>query len=301
MGELEIFYISNSPKYGCLYDVFRNFAYCMAKDETISILGCGWLGLPLAEKLIEAGYKVKGSTTTAAKIALLAQKGIEPFLLRWEGESNPAGLSSFLVTDFLIIAFPPGLRAGHGEKYLDQIAGIAQALANAPVTKILFISSTSVYPDLNRIVTEEEDLRPELAQNILLRAENLIASLPQKAVTILRFSGLVGGERHPGRFLAGKQNVANPAAPVNLIHLDDCISIILAIFENAKWGALYNACADEHPTRQLFYTAAARQLNVPAPQFAPITVADKFKIISNKKIKEALAYEFIYPDPMLFL
>ena len=30
--------------------------------ETISILGCGWLGLPLADYLIGKGYELKGST-----------------------------------------------------------------------------------------------------------------------------------------------------------------------------------------------------------------------------------------------
>jgi nucleoside-diphosphate-sugar epimerase len=192
------------------------------------------------------------------------------------------------------------LRTGKGDKYLEQIKVLTRALANTPIQKILFISSTSVYPDFNRIVNESEDLRPYLSHNILLQAEDLITSLPGKSTTILRMSGLVGGSRHPGRFLAGKQNVPNPKVPVNLIHLDDCVNLIAKIFGNNDWGNIYNACADEHPTRQEFYTAAALKLNLPAPQFAPATLAEGFKIISNEKIKFALAYEFIHRDPMLF-
>mgnify|MGYP003615968040 CR=1 FL=1 len=37
----------------------------------ISILGCGWLGFPLAQKLIETGYEVKGSTTSESKLEAL--------------------------------------------------------------------------------------------------------------------------------------------------------------------------------------------------------------------------------------
>ena len=48
----------------------------------ISILGCGWLGFPLAKKLIEIGFEVKGSTTSENKLALLKSNNIEPFLLR---------------------------------------------------------------------------------------------------------------------------------------------------------------------------------------------------------------------------
>ena len=36
--------------------------------EKISILGCGWLGLPLAKSLLAKGYKIKGSTTSESKL-----------------------------------------------------------------------------------------------------------------------------------------------------------------------------------------------------------------------------------------
>lgn len=45
----------------------------------ISILGCGWLGLPLAKALIENGFSVKGSTTSTDKLTALENDGITPF------------------------------------------------------------------------------------------------------------------------------------------------------------------------------------------------------------------------------
>ena len=47
----------------------------------ISILGCGWLGLPLAKALIGNGFSVKGSTTSYEKISGLEQGGITTFLI----------------------------------------------------------------------------------------------------------------------------------------------------------------------------------------------------------------------------
>ena len=41
------------------------------QKETITILGCGWLGLPLAQTLVKEGYSVKGSTTTEDKLEVL--------------------------------------------------------------------------------------------------------------------------------------------------------------------------------------------------------------------------------------
>ncbi|KAA5547978.1 SDR family oxidoreductase [Adhaeribacter rhizoryzae] len=273
----------------------------MAKENKISILGCGWLGLPVAEHLLASGYEVHGSTTTPAKLDYLREKKIKAYLIDLAYNPPSENLPAFLETDILIISFPPGLRAGNGVKYLEQIVILNQHLRTAAVQKILFISSTSVYPDLKRVVTETEDLRPYLPDNILLQAENLLTSSENKKVSILRMGGLVGGTRQAGRFLAGKQNIPNPEAPVNLIHQEDCVGIISAIIEKNKWGEIFNGCADEHPSRMSFYTAAAQKLNLPAPHFAPASPADGFKIISNEKVKNLLSYVFKHPDPMLFL
>ena len=49
------------------------------QKETITILGCGWLGLSLAQALVKEGYAVKGSTTTEEKLEQLQYAGVEPF------------------------------------------------------------------------------------------------------------------------------------------------------------------------------------------------------------------------------
>ena len=47
----------------------------------ISIIGCGWLGLPLARELVRNGHIVNGSTTREEKIAVLQAAQILPFIL----------------------------------------------------------------------------------------------------------------------------------------------------------------------------------------------------------------------------
>ena len=39
--------------------------------KRVSVLGCGWLGKPLAISLLDEGYSVKGSTTSEDKLELL--------------------------------------------------------------------------------------------------------------------------------------------------------------------------------------------------------------------------------------
>lgn len=77
----------------------------------ISILGCGWLGLPLAKSLLQNGFLIKGSTTSLEKISLLESEGITPFLVRLEEQQISASVVDFLAdSKILIINIPPKLR-----------------------------------------------------------------------------------------------------------------------------------------------------------------------------------------------
>ncbi|WP_266205617.1 SDR family oxidoreductase [Pontibacter kalidii] len=274
----------------------------MENNQTISIMGCGWLGMPLAEQLALHGFTVKGSTTTPEKIDVMLEKDIQPYLLDLGSDllDKPA-LVDFLDTDVLVLNIPPHLRSDGGVSYQNQMQLLLKFLLESPVSRILFVSSTSVYQDLNRVVTEEdvsftEELEPD---NMLLQAERLFQDREDWVTTIVRFGGLVGGSRQPGRWLAGKKNVLNGDAPVNLIHQDDCVNILYRIIEQERWGKVYNACADEHPLRRDFYSSSAVALGLTPPEFQDMEET-KFKLISSQKLKDELSYTFVHPEPMAF-
>lgn len=269
---------------------------------TISILGCGWLGLPLGEQLVKDGHIVKGSTTTPAKLDTIRAAGIQPFLIKVEDDLVGNRLHEFFSTDLLILNIPPGRRDPDvEERHPQQIRAITEWVVAGEVKKLLFISSTGVYPNVNRVVTEVDDTNPERASTIaLVVAENYLQLQNAFQTTILRMAGLVGGERKAGRFLAGKTDVANGNAPINLVHRDDCIQVIQKVISMAKWDEVYNVCADEHPTKKEFYIAQAYKENFEPPTFRVDEDEISFKIISNQKLKQELAYTFKHPDPMRF-
>lgn len=263
----------------------------------ISILGCGWLGLPLAEALMEAGYNVNGSTTTPEKLESLAALNILPFLLDLNSPESLASASDFFNSEILIVNVPP--RRNSGITYSFQIENLKKALHNSTVKKVLFVSSTSVYKPGFQIITEESELAETEASELIAAEKTIAAPENLWQTTILRFAGLFGPNRQPGRFLAGKADLPEPNSPVNLIHVADCIGIIQEIIKQEKWNKIYNACADEHPTRQEFYTKAARSLNLSAPTFAEENGnKNPGKLISNQKVKTELNYQFLYPDPL---
>ena len=276
----------------------------MKSVHSISILGCGWLGLPLAEQLVMRGLTVKGSVTKSEKLTLLKQKGIRPFLLELTDETLTGNeLSDFFHSDLLIINIPPGRRKDVVYYHKAQMLQLIKYVNTSSIKKVLFISSSAVYPDLNKVVYETETEGPlKESGKALLEVEHLLLDQKSFATSIIRFGGLIGPDRHPGKFLAGKQNIANGEAPVNLIHRDDCIALITAIIEQDVWGEIFNACADHHPSRNLFYTAAAKHLELDLPSFLESEKDQKkFKIINSDKIKTRLKYSFKFPDPLLSL
>jgi nucleoside-diphosphate-sugar epimerase len=270
-------------------------------EEHISILGCGWLGLPLAQKLISDGYRVKGSTTKPEKLDSLKAAGIEPWKIVL-GEKVDGDLKGFLDCDILIIDIPPGHGDDAVEQHVGQISRVIDALVDSPVSKVLFVSSTSVYPAPNREVTEEDASDPDAADSpagrTLLYVEEMLRSETAFRTTVVRFSGLIGYDRNPARYLLRMKELADPEQPMNLIHRDDCIGIISAIIAQGKWGEVFNASSEQHPKRKEFYAVAAESLGVELPPAAESAQARPFKIVSSRKLVEALGYRFLHPDPL---
>ncbi|MFH6966121.1 SDR family oxidoreductase [Flavobacterium sp. FlaQc-28] len=263
----------------------------------ISILGCGWLGLPLAKKLIETGNSIKGSTTSEHKLSILKNAGINPFLISIESDGISESINGFLNgSETLIIDIPPKLRENASTSsdavFVKKIENLISFIENAAIKKVLFISSTSVYGDENDLITEETNPNPETESGRQLRlVEQILQKNQNFKTTILRFGGLIGTDRQPVKFLAGKENLKNPDAPVNLIHQNDCIGIIEAIITQSKWNEVFNAAAPFHPSRKEYYTEKAKELNLALPIFSS-EKSDIKKTISSEKIQNQLNYQF---------
>ncbi|WP_052695626.1 NAD(P)H-binding protein [Hymenobacter sp. AT01-02] len=238
---------------------------------TVAVLGCGWLGLPLARALVAAGYSVHGSTTTPGQLLTLRHAGILPYLLRLSPTLSTIDADTLHAllheVDILVLNVPPSRGAGSADAYPTVVQMVAKAAARAQVQHVLYVSSTGVYPDRPGSLRESDAVASSEAVTPLLRAEALFANSEN---TIVRLAGLMGPGRAPGRFLAGRQDVAQGDAPVNLIHLDDCVGLLMQIIEQEVWGHTFNACANSHPLRRDFYPLAATHLAFSPLRFRPV-------------------------------
>lgn len=248
--------------------------------RNVSILGCGWLGKPLAISLLDDGYSLKGSTTKEEKLALLEDNNIEPFIVDITSFEE---FDDFLHTDILIIAIT--------SKDIDGFEHLITQIENSIIQKVIFISSTSVYARANKVMTEDD----EILNTPLSAIENLFRENIFFETTILRFAGLFGDERHPSNWFNNGRKIPQPKGFVNMIHKDDCIEIIHEIINQNCWSQTFNACSNHHPTRGEFYTIAKLSADCELPEFEENEVYE-WKIISSKKIQETLGYVFIHDN-----
>ena len=95
----------------------------MGIQKKVSILGCGWLGFPLAQRLLRDGFHVNGSTTSPVKVAELKNAGIKAYPLEYQPnkKSHP---HDFFNVDILFLNIPFSRQLKDPRVYLQQIEAV---------------------------------------------------------------------------------------------------------------------------------------------------------------------------------
>jgi len=269
-------------------------------DQTISILGCGWLGLPLAKHLVGLGFSIKGSTTTKEKVSLLKGFQIIPFYIEATPQLIGNDIDVFFQSKILILNIPFRRKLKDPDYYKQQIDSVISNCETSPVEFVIFTSSTSIYPASMKSACEDVAITPDNPRaKTLLNVERALLTNQNFQTTVLRLSGLYGGKRRIGQVLAGRKDLTDGDSPVNLVHLEDCVEVATQIIQKDIRGEVINVTSDGHPTRREIYTKAALHYNFEPPQFTDLP-ARRLKIVSNSKLKDKLKYTFLHPDPMEF-
>jgi nucleoside-diphosphate-sugar epimerase len=178
---------------------------------------------------------------------------------------------------------------------------ISAAKLRGQVERIIFISSTGIYQGLSGLVKEEDELELTVKKvSLLAKAEQTVLAFNSQA-SVLRLAGLVGPERHPGKFLLAKKVLSDAENKVNLIHQADAVGLILALLNKPKLAGIFNGVSDNHVSKQEYYQRAAQALELPLPEFAPSKVSVSNRVVCGDKAKTLLNYSFVYPDLLAWL
>ena len=245
----------------------------MNTSPDASILGLGYLGRPLAQKLYE-----NGSSVAAVKRSLTSDDINLPIHL------DTINLNQDSVFQSTNLAHDTSFWRHHADKpvwfcllppsslthYADTVKQWAELARACNVRHLIFTSSTSVYGDKVRECDETatSDPQTESAHQILAAEQYLLDSgVPN--IDILRLGGLYCAERHPISLLVKKQNIPSGNRPVNIVHRDIAVETLFQTALKPNGKRLKNIIEPRHPTRREFYTEEAAKLGLPAPDFAP--------------------------------
>lgn len=277
-------------------------AQAAVPPATIAVLGCGWLGLPLAKHLLAQGHRVLGTTTSPEQLPFLAALGIEAELLQLGSEFSAADevrLTKLLSqASTLVLNVPP--RAAVAGGYPQLLRPVHRAVAAARMQAVLFVSTTGVYPDEPRLMREIDAISTRDAASDVLRTEgHFVPRYGQWQSTVVRLGGLIGPDRAPGRFLAGRRNLPQGDAPTNLLHLTDAVGVLSTIISQDIWGHTLNVCAQQHPLRRDFYPAAATYLGLEPPTFQ--AGGGPGKTVDSSRLRSLVPYDFQYDDVLAAL
>ena len=235
---------------------------------------------PLAKHLRSNGYKVVGTRTTAERLPEIHDAGIKAFPYRIGG---PLPQEFIRDMQILVVATP--------HKAVEDYPALISQISASEITKVIYISSTSVYELSDTKINETGALN---RKSSIVMIENEFRNNSGFSTTILRFGGLIGPDRHPGRFFKNGKLIPNPNGVINLIHQTDCIQIIQAVIERSEFHGVFNAVSPDHSTRRKYYTEAFKQFNT-FPKFDE-SKGQKGKYIDGNKLENNLNYKFKYFD-----
>jgi nucleoside-diphosphate-sugar epimerase len=269
------------------------------------IFGCGYLGSRVAKRWHEAGEKVYVVTRDADRARDFAASGYLPIVA---DVLRAPTLSDLPVADSVLYAVGHD-RTSSVTMHDAYALGLQNALdALSPETgKIIYVSSSGVYAQADgKLVDELSACEPQReGGKATLAAERHLAQhvLGRRAI-VLRMAGLYGPGRVPNAapLMRGEPLAVPQWGYLNLIHVDDAASVVLAADQRGRPPRLY-VVSDGHPVeRPRYYEEVARLLGVgavrfapPAPESAVTARAASSKRLSNARMTSELAVALAYP------
>lgn len=269
--------------------------------KTVGIIGCGWLGKALALTLIKKGVSILATSSQVNNVEQLQQQGIKAQQLSLPGDVQTLSEHEIFSQSIIVIAIPPKFKQGRTD-YAAKITQIVNAAQQRGMVKhIVLLSSTGIYTDLVGLVNEKTSLDLSSKKVVTLhQAEQEVLTYNAQA-SVIRLAGLVGPNRHPGKFLLAKKVLTGGASKINLIHQADAVGLIMSVLSNESSQGVFNAVSESHASKKEYYQKAAKSLSLPIPEFSQEPASDNARIVDGSKAKQVLGYSFIYPDLLAWL
>ena len=292
------------------------------------LVGCGYVGMRVAEAWIKRGDRVFATTRTISRADELRKVGIEPIVWDWLVGGTPSekgvslklaeSIALELVTVCVAVSHSPQPDVPHKETHtrgLNHLASLLKSMGwednERSVTKWIYLSTTGVFAQgtPGDWVDEDSLVLPERPGSIAaLAGEEWIAErIPRDLRVVLRPVGIYGPSRVP-RWESLRDKVplqVDPESFLNLIHVDDLAATIVAVSSASMRSDLYCVCDGNPVRRKDYYSFVSKLGNWPEPIFEPrepsgpdrtALRSDGNKRVRNSRIQSDLALVLKFPS-----
>ncbi|MCI0332848.1 MAG: NAD-dependent epimerase/dehydratase family protein [Planctomycetes bacterium] len=269
------------------------------------IFGCGYLGERVAARWHEGGDDIVVVTRSTERADGFKRQGYGAIVA---DVSRPETLTHLPTSDTVLFAV--GYDRAGGQSIMDVYAsGVRNVLDALPVDtgRFVYISTTGVYGSASGDWVDEQtppDPQRDGGRASLAAEKALAAHRLGGRGVVLRLAGIYGPGRVPflKELRAGEPIPAPSTGYLNLIHVDDAASVVVAAAESGP-RRVY-CVSDGHPVeRGDFYREVARLLDASPPRFVEpdpdsprAARARADRRVRNDKILSELRVTLAYPD-----
>ena len=276
------------------------------ENPSVLVVGTGYLGSTLLDRLVTTGCPAVGITLSDARLRELSKRHLPVSTVDVGDIDALRGWAESLQKHPETVVYCASSNRGGPEAYEKVFwRGTKNTHAVFPESHIVLTSSSSVYAQTDGSrVDETSPAEPtNKTGGILRKGEDFVL---QTSGTVLRVTGIYG----PGRCYAVKKLLDgtatidgdNEGRYLNQIHRDDLVSSIELIISQHGTnvnGEIFNVADNFPQTQAAFYDWLAPRLNLPIPANNPPDPHRKRgwtnKRVSNAKLR-GLGWSPVYPD-----
>jgi nucleoside-diphosphate-sugar epimerase len=276
-----------------------------SQDFELLICGCGYLGQRVAQRFLHAEKQVAAVTRKASTADAFQQLGIQPIVA---DVTDPKSLQNLPGCQTLLFAVGSDRGGPHSifDIYVQGLRNVLQNLS-PQVERVIYISSTGVYAQNDSGWIDESspaESNREAARACLAAEQVLWESPFANRAIVLRLSGIYGPDRVPQRekIISGEPLATDPHSYLNLIHVDDGVSAVVAASRAATSEKMLLISDDEPVLRGDYYAEVARlygagpaRFETASPDQLAMLRGGSSKRIRNARMKSALQFSLKYP------
>ncbi|TKX74285.1 NAD-dependent epimerase/dehydratase family protein [Halorubrum sp. GN11_10-6_MGM] len=280
----------------------------------VVVVGCGYVGLTLAEQLHARGHSVTGVRRSDGGLDAVDAVGPGVEAVRADA-TDPESLPALPDADAVVFAASSGGKGAEAarEVYVDGLTNVVDEYGSraSPPDRLVYTSSTGVYGDHDGgWVDEETPVEPTTEKTRVLAEAERVATehAADRGIdgTVVRFAGLYGPERYRlERYVEGPVT----AGYLNMVHRDDAAGSIRYLLETDRARDSAVLVVDDEPVdKHAFADWLADACGVPRPEklskderiaAGDLSAAAERRIRTSKRCSNALlrelGYEFAHP------